>query len=121
MRVKGSSPPQNAFSVEEQPKHPGYVLVRFYENPEPYTQEGIDDQETITGWEYDEYKLEMLDTATIMEDILNAFDSLLQQAKDAEIDSQVFNPRENAEQVAQLTQQRADIDYIAVMAGVDLE
>ena len=35
MRVRGDLAPSNAFSLEEQPKKPGFVLVRFYGNVEP--------------------------------------------------------------------------------------
>lgn len=82
MRVRGDNAPSNAFSLEEQPKKPGFFLVRFYENAQEFseTRDGL----TITGWEYDEYHLELADTGSLSEDVLANFDTLLAQAKAAE-------------------------------------
>lgn len=82
MRVRGDNAPSNAFTLEEQPKKPGFVLVRFYENAQEFseTRDGL----TITGWEYDEYHLELADTGSLSEDVLANFDTLLAQAKAAE-------------------------------------
>lgn len=82
MRVRGDNTPSNAFTLEEQPKKPGFFLVRFYENAQEFseTRDGL----TITGWEYDEYHLELADTGSLSEDVLANFDTLLAQAKAAE-------------------------------------
>lgn len=82
MRVRGDNAPSNAFSLEEQPNKPGVALVRFYENAQEFseTRDGL----TITGWEYDEYHLELADTGSLSEDVLANFDTLLAQAKAAE-------------------------------------
>lgn len=82
MRVRGDNAPSNAFTLEEQPKKPGFFLVRFYENAQEFseTRDGL----TITGWEYDEYHLELADTGSLSEDVLANFDALLAQAKAAE-------------------------------------
>lgn len=82
MRVRGDNAPSNAFTLEEQPKKPGFFLVRFYENAQEFseTRDGL----TITGWEYDEYHLELADTGSLSEDVLANFDTLLAQAKEAE-------------------------------------
>lgn len=82
MRVRGDNAPSNAFTLEEQPKKPGFFLVRFYENAQAFseTRDGL----TITGWEYDEYHLELADTGSLSEDVLANFDTLLAQAKAAE-------------------------------------
>ena len=82
MRVRGDNAPSNAFTLEEQPKKPGFFLVRFYENAQEFseTRDGL----TITGWEYDEYHLELADTGSLSEDVLANFDTLLTQAKAAE-------------------------------------
>lgn len=82
MRVRGDNAPSNAFTLEEQPKKPGFFLVRFYENAQEFseTRDGL----TITGWEYDEYHLELADTGSLLEDVLANFDTLLAQAKAAE-------------------------------------
>ncbi len=82
MRVRGDNAPSNAFTLEEQPKKPGFFLVRFYENAQEFseTRDGL----TITGWEYNEYHLELADTGSLSEDVLANFDTLLAQAKAAE-------------------------------------
>ena len=82
MRVRGDNAPSNAFTLEEQPKKPGFFLVRFYENAQEFseTRDGL----TITGWGYDEYHLELADTGSLSEDVLANFDTLLAQAKAAE-------------------------------------
>lgn len=82
MRVRGDNAPSNAFTLEEQPKKPGFFLVRFYENAQEFseTRDGL----TITGWEYDEYHLELADTGSLSEDVLANFDTLIAQAKAAE-------------------------------------
>ena len=87
MRVRGDNAPSNAFTLEEQPKKPGYVLVRFFENAQEFTETQGDF--TISGWEYDEYHLELKDTGGLSEDILNSFEGYLAQAKllEAETDT----------------------------------
>ena len=87
MRVRGDAAPSNAFTLEEQPKKPGYVLVRFFENAQEFTETQGD--LTISGWEYDEYHLELEDTGGLSEDILNSFEGYLAQAKllEAETDT----------------------------------
>ena len=54
-------------------------LVRFFENAAQFeeTRDGL----TISGWEYDEYHLEMENTGDLQNDIVNNFDALLAQAK----------------------------------------
>ena len=39
MRVRGDVQPSNAFTVEEQPKKLGFCLVRFFENPQEFSEE----------------------------------------------------------------------------------
>lgn len=82
MRVRGDVQPSNAFTVEEQPKKPGFCLVRFFENAHEFSEES--DGLTVSGWEYDEYHLELADTGSLEEDVLNNFDTLLEQAKAAD-------------------------------------
>lgn len=79
MRVRGDLQPSNAFTLEEQPKKPGFFLVRFFENAQEFeeTKDGL----TVRGWEYDEYHLELEDTGSLADDVLNNFDALLEQAK----------------------------------------
>ena len=86
MRVRGDVQPSNAFTVEEQPKKPGFCLVRFFENPQEFSEE--QGELTVSGWEYDEYHLELADTGSLEEDVLNNFDALLEQAKAAEAENE---------------------------------
>lgn len=79
MRVRGDLPPSNAFTLEEQPNKPGFFLVRFFENAAPFTENR--DGLTISGYEYDEYHLELADTGDLQSDVLNNYDALLAQAK----------------------------------------
>ena len=86
MRVRGDVQPSNAFTLEEQPKKPGYYLVRFFENAQEFSEEkeGL----TVSGWEYDEYHLELADTGSLEEDVLNNYDAVLEQAKAAEAENE---------------------------------
>ena len=81
MRVRGDNAPSNAFTLEEQPKKPGFFLVRFYENAQEFseTRDGL----TITGWEYDEYHLEQ--PTISQEDIEGNLEVYLRAAKEAEV------------------------------------
>ena len=88
MRIRGDNAPSNAFSMEEQPKRPGFVLVRFYENILPF--EETDGDLTISGYEYDEYHLELAYYAGLSDDILNNYDGYFAQAKLLEAESQVI-------------------------------
>lgn len=85
MRVRGDLPPSAAFTLEEQPNKPGFFLVRFYENAEPFkeTTDGL----TMEGYQYDEYHLEMEDTGSLADDVMGNYDALLAQAKAQEGDS----------------------------------
>lgn len=122
MRVRGSFSPSGAFSIEHQPNAPGMVLVRFYENATEYTQEAdsVMGREAETGWVYDEYTLELVETATLESDIENQYEVYLQQAKLQEIMRQSYDPVQNRLQQEQAEQVRADVDFIAAMTGVDL-
>lgn len=88
MRVRGDNAPSNAFTLEEQPKKPGFALVRFYENAEPFEQS--DGDLTISGFEYDEYHLEVEMYDGLADDILNGFDGFLLQAKLAEAEEKTI-------------------------------
>lgn len=102
MRVRGDAAPSNAFTLEEQPKKPGYVLVRFFENAQEFTETQGD--LTISGWEYDEYHLELKDTGGLSEDILNSFEGYLAQAKLLEAETDTVPKLK--EQVAYLEKER---------------
>lgn len=79
MRVRGDLQPSNAFTLEEQPKHPGYLLARFFENVATFeeTKDGL----TVSGYEYDEYHLELADAPGLTDDILTNYSAYLTEAK----------------------------------------
>ena len=79
MRVRGDNAPANAFSLEEQPKRPGFALIRFYANVKPF--EEVIGALTISGYEYDEYHLEAEMYDGLADDIVNGYDSYFAQAK----------------------------------------
>lgn len=110
MRVRGDVQPSNAFTVEEQPKKPGFCLVRFFENPQEFSEE--QGELTVSGWEYDEYHLEMADTGSLEEDVLNNYDALLEQAKAAEAEAEGGGSDDLEERVAAMETGRADKDEV---------
>lgn len=110
MRVRGDVQPSNAFTVEEQPKKPGFCLVRFFENPQEFSEE--QGELTVSGWEYDEYHLEMADTGSLEEDVLNNYDALLEQAKAAEAEAEGGGSDDLEECVAAMETGKADKDEV---------
>lgn len=106
MRVRGDVQPSNAFTLEEQPKKPGFCLVRFFENPQEFSEE--QGELTVSGWEYDEYHLEMADTGSLEEDVLNNYDALLEQAKAAEAEAEGGGSDDLEERVAAMETGKAD-------------
>ena len=110
MRVRGDVQPSNAFTVEEQPKKPGFCLVRFFENPQEFSEE--QGELTVSGWEYDEYHLEMADTGSLEEDVLNNYDALLEQAKAAESEAEGGGSDDLEERVAAMETGKADKDEV---------
>ena len=78
MKHRGDKAP-GAFTMEEQPKNPGYVLIRFYENVAPFSEtvDGI----SRSGYEYDEYYLKLKFYEGLSIDILNNYDVYFEQAK----------------------------------------
>ena len=105
MRVRGDFMPSSAFTVEERPKRPGYALVRFFENAEPFEETQGD--LTIRGYEYDEYHLELPYYSGLSEDVLGNFESYLAQAKLAEAQEQTIPNLK--QQVADLEDQNATL------------
>ena len=110
MRVRGDNAPSNAFSLEEQPNKPGVALVRFYENAEPFEEKR--DELTISGWVYDEYHLELADTGSLEEDVLNNYDALLEQAKAAEAENEDGGSEGLEARVDALESGKADKDEV---------
>lgn len=82
MKVRGDLKPNSSFTLEEQPKKPGFYLARFYENAKPIEEQH--DGFTITGWEYDEYYLEFPESEDLQQKIANNLPVYLQQARAAD-------------------------------------
>ena len=88
MKVRGDNAPSNAFYMEEQPNKPGYALVRFFENVQPF--EETRDNLTIKGYEYDEYQIELQMHDGLETDIVNSFDGYFAQAKLLEAEQKII-------------------------------
>lgn len=101
MKVRGDNAPANAFSLEEQPDKPGFCLARFYENVAPFSE--TEGELTISGYEYDEYYLELPFYDGISDDILGNFDGYFAQAKLAEAET---------ETIPKLKQQVSDLQSV---------
>jgi len=107
VRIRGDLQPSAAFTLEAQPKRPGFVLARFFENAVPF--EETKDGTTIKGYEYDEYQLELEDTGGLEADITSNFAAYLAQAKAAEPESA---PEGLENRVATLETSKADKDEV---------
>lgn len=118
MKVNGDNAPEKPFTLEQIPNHPGYVLARFYENAKPYTK--TRDDMTISGYEYDEYHLTLLQTATLEEDIEAQYGTYLEQARLNELQQAPFDPLDYRRRVAELSRNAANLDYVAMMTGIEL-
>ena len=80
MKVRADKAPSNAFTVNSHPQKPGISIVRFFENPKQFSE--TQGELTISGWEYDEYTLEV--PRCKEDDILSGYEHFLTQAKLAE-------------------------------------
>ena len=78
MKVKGSKAPSGAYNIEPQPNKPGYMMVRFYENVEEYTDDDF------TGWQWDEYSVLVLNRDGLAAEVESNLAFWVQLAKDAE-------------------------------------
>lgn len=78
MKVHGATNP-GKFSVENIPNKQSWCLCRFYENAHEYRGE------QTSGWEYDEYHLELYGVKQSLEtDIANNYDVYFAAAKATE-------------------------------------
>ncbi len=103
MRVRGDRQPSASFSVEPIPNRPGMCLARFYANAVPFEE---------SGWEYDEYHLELPDTGGLLVDIEGNFDVYFQQAMMA--DPEYVDPETKVQQEIQAALVTAQINTIDV-------
>ncbi|MDO4565870.1 MAG: hypothetical protein Q4B42_00915 [Oscillospiraceae bacterium] len=65
--------------MEDNPKYPDKVLIRFFENVEEFSE--VVGTLTITGWKWDEYHLELEKYGDMAVDVFGNFDMFLSQAK----------------------------------------
>lgn len=79
MKVTADFPPESRFTVEPIPNKKGFCLARFYDNVEEYSQ--VMDGETTTGWQYDEYHLELRNSGSLKKDIEGNYDVYFKEAK----------------------------------------
>lgn len=107
MKRYGDNAP-GTYSIEEQPKNPGYVLVRFFENAAPFTR--TDGDREHSGYEYDEYTLELLNYDGLMDDIASNLEVYLEQAKAQE--EQNKSPDEKIAKVKQ------DVDATTLVSDI---
>lgn len=78
MRIRARTEPEK-FTLETMPNRPGWSLARFYADVEPYTED--ENGETVHGYVYDEYQLELRDTGGLEKDIANSYGMYLREAK----------------------------------------
>ena len=68
--------------VERHPQRPEIAIVRLFDNPTEYEQ--LQQEATVTGWEYEEYLLEVPYYDGLVADVNAAYEGWLAQAKAAE-------------------------------------
>lgn len=85
MRVRGSNSP-SAFSIEAYGGNPNKVEVRLRENIKPYEEKIEGTNETIQGYEYDEYLFVLDKTENLSETIQNNLEDWLTTGRTLEID-----------------------------------
>jgi hypothetical protein len=83
MKVRGNLNPL-PFTLEPIPKRPGFLLVRFRENAVQF--EETRDEQTESGWEYDEYTLTIWDSGTAEADVEANYTVWMELAKAQEAD-----------------------------------
>ena len=101
MKTRGDLPPSNAFTLEYMPDKPGYMLLQLFENVKKFTETMMD--LTISGYEYDEYHLELLDTPGLEETIIEHYDEYMMEAKMKEAEKETIPNLES--RVKELTEE----------------
>lgn len=86
MRVRGSKSP-NAFSIDTYGGDPNKVEVRLYENIKHYEEKREGTEETIKGYEYDEYLFILDNVENLSETIQNNLDEWLSTGRTLEVDT----------------------------------
>lgn len=100
MKVHGDLNP-GTYTLESMPDKPGYMLLRLFENVKEFTETMMD--LTISGYEYDEYHLELLDTPGLEETIIEHYDEYMMEAKLKEAEKETIPNLES--RVKELTEE----------------
>ena len=100
MKVHGDLNP-GTYTLEPMPDKPGYMLLRLFENVQEFTETMMN--LTISGYEYDEYHLELLDTPGLEETILEQYDEYMMEAKLKEAEKETIPNQES--RVKKLTEE----------------
>lgn len=109
MKTRGDKAPSAAFTLEPVPNKPSYSMVRFYENARKIEER--DEETTTTAWEYDEYTLVLPRTPGLAASIEANYNAYMKRAK---LEEEAKTAPTESQQL------RADVDYLAAMAGVTL-
>lgn len=99
--------------MEAIPKKLGKSMVRFFQNIKEFSEEK--DGVKTSGWEWDEYHLEMSSYGGLADDIAANIAQLLTQAKAIEDEKNIIPDLQTSQ-----SQMRSDIEYLSMMTEVDL-
>lgn len=99
--------------MEAIPKKLGKSMVRFFQNIKEFSEEK--DGVKTSGWEWDEYHLEMSSYGGLADDIAANIAQLLTQAKAIEDEKNIIPDLRTSQ-----SQMRSDIEYLSMMTEVDL-
>ncbi len=99
--------------MEAIPKKLGKSMVRFFQNIKEFSEEK--DGVKTSGWEWDEYHLEMSSYGGLADDIAANIAQLLTQAKAIEDEKNIIPDLQTNQ-----SQMRSDIEYLSMMTEVEL-
>jgi hypothetical protein len=119
MKVRGDLSPSAAFTIEVQPNKPSFVLARFYENVSAFSEER--EGETMNGYEYDEYHLELFNTGALAIDIEANYEQYLAAAKDLEAPGAEEQIQHLNEQNEMLKNAVVELTLLALGESSDME
>lgn len=108
MKIKSKTRPES-YALEAMPNRPGWSLARFYTDVKPYTED--ENGETVRGYAYEEYQLELRDTGGLWKDIANNYGVYLREAKRV---AEKLTPEQVEEKVKTLEAEMALADETAI-------
>lgn len=109
MKTRSDRAPSAAFTLEPVPNKPEHSMVRFYENARIIEEEN--DGEKTMAWEYDEYTLVLPHSPGLTASIEANYTAYIERAK---LEEEAKTAPTESQQL------RADVDFLAAMAGVTL-